>query len=1081
MASAAEEPVVLTQEERVAQQKEQLRAIEATVQSRWEADGTFHATVDSDKPKFMVTFPYPYMNGRLHLGHAFSLTKAEFQASYQRMIGKQVLWPFAFHCTGMPIQAAANKLKAELLAPEAPPAVEEVVVAEPEPVVAEGAVMGAKHRGKRSKLVAKTGGKKSTKEILQMFGIADEEIPKFAEAGHWLRYFPPIGVEDLKTFGLTVDWRRSFITTSANPYYDSFIRWQFTLLKERGHIKLGPRPSIFSPMDDQVCGDHDRASGEGVGAQEYTLIKLKALSRTPSMAACVDLTDDLTIFLVAATLRPETMYGQTNCFVLPTGTYGCYRVSETEVFVCSARSALNMCYQSLSRVPKEVELMCEVSGAELIGMSLAAPLATYPEVYVLPLMTIKMNKGTGVVTSVPSDAPCDFCALRDMQRSEELRAEYGITEEMVAPFAVVPIIDVPGWGTTAAVKICDDRGIESQNEAKALDEAKLVVYKAGFYKGTMLVGKYAGRSVEYAKPLVREDLLASGDACIYFEPESVVMSRTGNECVISCEDQWYLTYGAPKWKEIIENHVASDNFTLYNAETERDFKNALGWLKEWGCARQFGLGTQIPFEESLVVESLSDSTIYMAYYTIAHQLQGEGNLFSDDVGPCGAAPSAFNNDVWSAIFLKKEYVETPTTVPAAIVAKLRAEFEYWYPMDLRVSGKDLIKNHLTMSLYNHAAIWNESPEMWPRAMFTNGFVKVDNEKMSKSLGNFMSLKEAVEAFSADATRLALASAGDSLEDANFERPLALKAIGNLSDELEWIAAHLAPSAALRTSEKTFADSVIINDISYSMEETKIAYEGMRYAVAVKEAFYGMRSIRNHYARICETSGIALHEDCVKTWISAFVAAIAPICPHFSEHCWSSAELLNAEGSIFNCATGGGWPTLAAVDPVLKQSSQYIQFNSAELRSKMQNALSPKKKGGKKKKGKKGKAAPAPAPAADAAAAAPPAPPTHAYVYVAAAWEQWKQDLLRYLEEQYITARDTEGEEFPPNMKDVLKGLKPWAKEKGHMKMMKKVRCVAWRVCETETSTAFCSPSLPPPNETLQNLRRGTARRRIASC
>ena len=28
--------------------------------------------------------------------------------------------------------------------------------------------------------------------------------------------------------------------------------------------------------------------------------------------------------------------------------------------------------------------------------------------------------------------------------------------------------------------------------------------------------------------------------------------------------------------------------------------------------------------------------------------------------------------------------------------KMRFEFEYWYPMDLRVSGKDLIRNHLTM-------------------------------------------------------------------------------------------------------------------------------------------------------------------------------------------------------------------------------------------------------------------------------------------------------------------------------------------------------------------------------------------------
>ena len=64
--------------------------------------------------KFLVTFPYPYMNGRLHIGHAFSMTKAEFAVNFERMQGKKALFPFAFHCTGMPIQAAANKLKAEI-------------------------------------------------------------------------------------------------------------------------------------------------------------------------------------------------------------------------------------------------------------------------------------------------------------------------------------------------------------------------------------------------------------------------------------------------------------------------------------------------------------------------------------------------------------------------------------------------------------------------------------------------------------------------------------------------------------------------------------------------------------------------------------------------------------------------------------------------------------------------------------------------------------------------------------------------------------------------------------------------------
>lgn len=111
-------------------------------------------------------------------------------------------------------------------------------------------------------------------------------------------------------------------------------------------------------------------------------------------------------------------------------------------------------------------------------------------------------------------------------------------------------------------------------------------------------------------------------------------------------------------------------------------------------------------------------------------------------------------------------------------------------------------------------------------------------------------------------------------------------------------------------------------------------------------------------------------------------------------------------------------------------------NVTELRSKMANILNPKTSKGKKGKKKKGKAAAA-APAAEPAA--PPAPPTHAYIYVAGAWEQWKQDLLRHLESTYVAARDDADGAFPPPMKDVLKGLKAWSVENGHQKMMKKVR------------------------------------------
>jgi leucyl-tRNA synthetase len=86
-------------------------------------------------------------------------------------------------------------------------------------------------------------------EILTQLGIEKSEIPKFTDPLYWLEYFPPEGKKDLIDFGMAIDWRRSFITTEQNPYYDSFIRWQFIHLKAANKIIKGKRPSIYSVLD----------------------------------------------------------------------------------------------------------------------------------------------------------------------------------------------------------------------------------------------------------------------------------------------------------------------------------------------------------------------------------------------------------------------------------------------------------------------------------------------------------------------------------------------------------------------------------------------------------------------------------------------------------------------------------------------------------------------------------------------------------------------------------------------------------------------------------------------------------------
>lgn len=411
--------------------------------------------------KFFGTFPYPYMNGLLHLGHAFSLSKLEFAAAHRRLRGDRVLFPQAFHCTGMPIKACADRLAQEMedfgCPPVFPGEEEETEESAAAAAAADAAAASAaaekdpsKFSGKKSKAAAKKGTGATQWEIMRLSGIAEADIPAFKDPAHWLEFFPPLARRDISAMGCGVDWRRSFITTDANPFYDSFVRWQLNSLRKAGKVVKDKRAAVFSPKDGQPCADHDRASGEGVGPQEYCLVKMrvqteKLISETDGCgfaAVAAQLAEShpgSPIFLLAATLRPETMFGQTNCWALPTGEYGIYEGAGNSssssapppLYVVGRHAARNMAYQDLLSCGPNPEppAVRTVTGQELLGVPLSAPRAPHDTVFVLPLLTISMTKGTGIVTSVPSDSPDDFAALRDLKQKPALRAKYNIKDE----------------------------------------------------------------------------------------------------------------------------------------------------------------------------------------------------------------------------------------------------------------------------------------------------------------------------------------------------------------------------------------------------------------------------------------------------------------------------------------------------------------------------------------------------------------------------------------------------------------------------------------------------------------------------
>ncbi|KAL0126848.1 hypothetical protein PUN28_005306 [Cardiocondyla obscurior] len=945
------------------------------MQAKWEAEKAYEveASFLKERPdeKFFANFPYPYMNGRLHLGHTFSLSKCEFATRYNRLLGKKVLFPFGFHGTGMPIKACADKLAREMDLYGYPPKFPEEIKIVEEKI--DDITLKDKSKGKKSKAVAKTGPGKYQWQIMQSLGLKDEEIKKFINAEYWLDYFPALAMQDLKSIGLHVDWRRTFITTDANPFYDSFVRWQFNHLKSRNKIKYGKRYSIYSPKDGQPCMDHDRSSGEGVGPQEYTLIKMKVLypQKVLHFEKIMNFCDK-PVYLVAATLKPETMYGQTNCWIHPDLMYIAYHLACGDIYISTYRAARNISYQGLFKKEGEIDVIKQITGKDLLGLELEAPLTLNKVIYALPMLTIKENKGTGIVTSVPSDSPDDYAALMDLKKKQPFREKYGIADNMVLSYNPIPIIEVPELGNLIAVTLYDQLKIQSQNDTVKLEKAKEIAYLKGFYDGVLLVGPLKGKKIRDVRKQIQKELIDNDKAVIYYEPEKGVISRSNDECVVALCDQWYLDYGEENWKA--KTHIALENVNTFHDEVRNNFLVCLDWLHEYACSRTYGLGTKLPWDEKWLIESLSDSTIYMAYYTIAHFLQGE-TFKADKPNKFGIKASDMTLEVWDYIFFKDAKLPK-TNIDKTILDRMRNEFQYWYPVDLRTSGKDLIQNHLTYFLYNHTAIWPDQPELWPQGIRANGHLLLNSAKMSKSEGNFLTLAEAVEKFSADGMRLCLADSGDSIEDANFNENTADAGILRLYNFIEWVKDILNMDYHFHHNTlQDFYDKVFESEINLKIQETGENYSKMLFKEALRTGFFEFQTAKDKYLQLSPTINL----DLIKKFIKIQIILLSPICPHVCEYIWR--DLLKEDSSILNAK----WPAVGEIDEILIKSCEYLMDAARIFRLLLKNYVTSKNSKTKSNSIEK---------------------PTQGIIWVAKTYPPWQSIVLTTMREMYTKNGNT---------------------------------------------------------------------------
>ncbi|MCI0614331.1 class I tRNA ligase family protein, partial [bacterium] len=352
---------------------------------------------------------------------------------------------------------------------------------------------------------------------LKLMGFTD--IEAFKDPIHWIKTFSKGAEKDLNEYGLAIDWRRTFITTDLNPRYDKFIKWQFNTLKKKGLVTQGEHPVVWCSKENTPVGDHARSEGEGETPQEMVVLKFKADGH----------------ILPCATFRPETVFGVTNIWVNPDLTYVEADVDGEHWMITE------QCARKLADQKHTVKEIRKISGKQIIGAHVTNPM-TGIKIPVFPATFVTADTGTGIVMSVPSHAPYDWIALKELQDKN-----YPGAKE-IKP---ISLITVEGFGEHPAVEICTKMGIKNASNAK-LEEATGEVYKKEFHTGKLKqnTGKYAGKTIQGAKPEIISDLTAEKKAVILYELINPVICRCLTRCHVKIVDnQWFLKYGDSAWKQ----------------------------------------------------------------------------------------------------------------------------------------------------------------------------------------------------------------------------------------------------------------------------------------------------------------------------------------------------------------------------------------------------------------------------------------------------------------------------------------------------------------------------------------------------
>jgi len=700
-----------------------------------------------------------------------------------------------------------------------------------------------------------------------LYKVPEAKIKEFVEPIKIADYFHEEIKSGMVEMGYSIDWRREF--TTIDPAYQKFIEWQFRNLKEKNLIVQGSHPVGWCPKDQNPVSQHDTLGDVEPDFTEYIIIKF-------------DLDG---VKIPVATLRPETLFGVTNIWINPQVTYQKIKVND-EIWITSPE-----CARKLGFLEKKIEVIEDISGSDFVGQSAKTPHSS-DSIVILPASFVKSDNGTGIVMSVPAHAPFDYQALVDCKsgKNKSINSDLLNNIQNIEP---ISMIKTEGLGNIPAKDIVEKMGISDQDDPK-LEDATKEIYSKEFYEGILgdNTKQFAGKKISEAKDEIKEWITKTGSADILLElTNSPVKCRCGTECVVKLlSNQWFLDYSNKDWKQ--KAHSCFEGMNILPNEIRSEFDKVLDWLRERACARQHGLGTKVPWDKEWLVESLADSVIYMAFYIISKYVNKKeinGNDLTDEFFDYIFYGKKDPGEIANKINITKEKLK-----------EIRNEFMYFYPVDSRHSGRDLVPNHLTFFVLNHVALFPE--ENWPQEIVVNGSVLMAGKKMSKSMGNIIPLRDAVRKHGADPIRLTILISAELLQDADFN----VEAINGIKNKLESMYENSTKTKAEEIPELEPEDKWILSMLQNLALNVSQSMDKIRFREALHHILYDFDSELQWYLKRTKSKQRTNISGILHKILSSRVLMLSPFAPHIAEEIWE--KLGNSE-----LASKSTWPSSIGIE------------------------------------------------------------------------------------------------------------------------------------------------------------------------